>query len=475
MQNLIPIVVDLDETLARTDFFYESLLVFVKKNPLNLIKAIWLLITKGKAQLKAEICKSVNINPELIPYNHKLIDWIKQKKAKGHQLVLATATHKSIAESVNEHLGLFDLVLASDENQNLKGPKKRDKLVELYGEKQFTYVGDSFADLKVWPSAYSAVVINPSDKLLKQAQAISKVETVIEEQTDSNLFFKAIRLHQWIKNLLIFVPLFTSHNLTDGQLVFRATLAFLAFSLCASAIYIINDLFDLQDDRQHRSKYKRPFASGQLSIITGVFICFVCLLLSILLGLYLGADFLGVIIGYLVITSFYSLYFKFVVMLDIVVLAGLYTVRILAGAVAIDVELSSWLLAYSMFIFLSLAIMKRYTELDGLKRQGRDESFKSRGYLIKDMQMLAVIGSASGYISVLVMALFINSLSESNLYTNPALLWWVCPLLLFWIGRIWLLAHRGGIDDDPIYYVIKDKISWLLGVVVIALFLAASN
>ncbi len=475
MQNLIPIVVDLDETLARTDFFYESLLVFVKKNPFNLIKAIWLLITQGKAQLKSEICKSVNIKPELIPYNHKLIDWIKQKKAKGHQLILATATHKSIAESVNEHLGLFDLVLATDENQNLKGLNKRNKLVELYGEKQFTYVGDSYADLKVWPSAYSAVVINPSDKLLKEVQAVSKVETVIAEENSPDRFFKAIRIHQWVKNFLVFVPLFTSHNLTDGQLVFRAAIAFLAFSLCASAIYIINDLFDLQDDRQHRSKYKRPFASGQMSIIKGVLICIVCLLLSMLLGLYLGADFLGVIIVYLLITLLYSLYFKFVVMLDIVVLAGLYTIRILAGAVAINVELSSWLLAYSMFIFLSLAIMKRYTELYGLKQQGRDESFKSRGYLIKDMQMLAIIGSASGYISVLVMALFINSLSESNLYARPALLWWVCPLLLFWIGRVWLLAGRGGIDDDPIYYVIRDKISWVLGIIVIVLFLAASS
>lgn len=475
IQMLTPIVVDLDDTLARTDFFYESLLKFIKKNPLNLFRAIFILFTKGKAFLKSRICEEVNVNASLIPYDDELIEWLKEKKELGHKVILATATHQKFAQQVGNHLGIFDQVLATNEQINLKGENKQKKLIELFGEKQFTYVGDSFADLKVWKSAKSAVVMHPSKKLLQQVQSIIQVEKIFTTQKDAKRIFKAIRLHQWVKNLLLLVPLFTSHNLGDYELLGKAVVAFFAFSFCASSVYIINDFFDLEDDRRHRTKHKRPFASGQISIVKGVVIGCGCLFLSLILSLYLGPKFLAILIIYFFITLLYSLFFKFKAILDIVVLAGLYTLRIIAGAVAIDVELSSWLLAFSMFIFLSLAIMKRYTELHGLKQQGKDGSVKSRGYLVADMDMLAIIGSASGYISVLIMALFINSLAASNLYSNPNLLWWVCPFLLFWIGRIWLFAGRGGIDDDPIHFVIQDKTSWLLGIIIIVLFLLASS
>ncbi len=458
--------------MACTDFFYESLLKYIKQNPFNFFRAVSTLFTKGKALLKAQICEAVEIDVALIPYNSELISWLKERKKLGHQIVLATATHENIAQKVSNHLGFFDQVLATDENINLKGASKQKKLIELFGEKQFTYVGDSQADLKVWRSAKTAAIVSPTEKLVKQVKAIVDVERIFTKKKDFTIIFKAIRLHQWVKNTLLFVPLFTSHNFDNVELLIKIVVAFFTFSLCASGVYIFNDLLDLEDDRQHRTKSTRPFASGQLSIINGVVIALCCLVTSLILSFYLGDKFLFLLLVYFLTTLLYSLYFKFIVMLDIVVLAGLYTVRIIAGAFAIDVVLSSWLLAFSMFIFLSLAIMKRYTELYGLTQQGQNNQ-NSRGYVVTDMNMLAILGSACGYISVLVMALFINSLTESNLYTKPGLLWWVCPFLLFWIGRIWLLAGRGEVDDDPIHYVIKDKPSWLLAIVVIALFLSA--
>ena len=469
----LPIVVDLDDTLANTDFFFESLLLFIKQNPFNVFRVLIWILKNDRARLKSKIADSVTIDVSVIPYNLELINWIKDKKKQGHAIILATASDYRFADAVANHLGLFDQVLATRNDHNLKGANKEQKLIELFGAKGFMYAGDSEADLKVWRSAQSAIYVGSSDELRQKIQTLTHLEKQISVTQNKSTLFSAIRIHQWVKNALIFIPLLTSHNLFELGKTSHALLAFLAFSLCASAVYIINDFFDLQDDRRHRTKQRRAFASGQISIIKGGLICLVCLFASLIFSLSVGVDFFLVMLVYFITTLLYSLILKSKMMIDIILLAGLYTLRIIAGAVAINVDLSFWLLAFSMFIFLSLAIMKRYIELLGLENSASDKNSMVRGYQLNDIKMLSSLGTASGFIAVLIMALYVNSPDVTQLYSQPEYLWAVCPVLLFWTGRIWLQANRGKVDDDPVSYVIKDTQSWICIIALIILFYLA--
>ena len=467
---LTPIVVDLDDTLARTDFFFESLLIFIKKNPINFFRALAWLLQKDRAYLKARIAQSVDIDVTTIPFNKPLISWLETKKQLGHQLILATATHRKYADAVANQLGLFDRVLATEDDLNLKGTNKEKKLIELFGLKGFIYVGDSKADLLVWRSAESAVLVGGTQHIKGELKKVTRLDHEFPHENDKRVWLRAIRIHQWVKNLLLFVPLLTSHNLNDSSKLGLAITAFFAFSLCASSVYILNDFFDLRDDRKHRSKHLRAFASGDLSIVKGVVAFSVCLLLSFILSLIVGTEFLQVICIYFAATLLYSLYLKSQIMLDIILLAVLFTLRIIAGAVAIDVDLSFWLLAFSMFIFLSLAIMKRYIELLGIKNSAVQDDVKARGYYVSDIKILSSLGTTCGCLAVLIMAFYVNSPAVAQLYSQQQLLWLMCPLLLFWICRTWLKASRGNVDDDPITFVIKDKVSWICTALVLLLF-----
>ncbi|MEZ5510873.1 MAG: UbiA family prenyltransferase [Gammaproteobacteria bacterium] len=460
-QKQAPLVVDLDGTLIRTDLLIESFMLLIKQNIFNLFMVVlWLL--KGKATLKAEIARRVDIPVELLPYNQDLIEYLKKEKAKGREIILATASHVRYAHSVARHVGLFDDVLASDDTRNLSGATKRAALTERYGEKQYVYAGNAPVDLKVWEHCQQAVVVG-SKGLAQRASRHCSIEHHIQPAKPGlKVILKALRVHQWVKNALILVPLLTSHIITDPAALLLGMLAFFAFSFCASSVYFLNDLLDLNDDRRHATKRNRPFAAGTLSLVAGLVGTPLLLLLSIAICWFLPWEFALVLGIYYVLTVAYSFSLKRIVMVDVITLAALYTVRIVAGAAAVSVTLSFWLLSFSVFVFLSLAIVKRYTELMKLKEKSARKAL-GRGYQVEDLELLSSLGGASGYLSVLVLALYINSPEVKSLYHEPQLMWPACLILLYWVSRIWIIAHRGNMDDDPIVFALKDKISVVCG------------
>ncbi|KOX99793.1 hypothetical protein AL066_26530 [Pseudomonas nunensis] len=459
-----PLVVDLDGTLLRSDLLLETGMAFVRHKPLSLFKPIrWLL--KGKAALKEGLAKATHLDVTVLPYDQEVIALIERERVKGRTIVLATASHISLAERIAEHLQLFDQVLASNSERNLSSHKKRDLLVELYGAQGFDYIGNSLDDIEVWKSARSAYVVNPESGVERRAAAHGNVKQVIQSNTPGlNHWMKALRLHQWMKNALIFVPLFAAHQITNPLLVWQGLVAFLLFGLCASSVYLLNDLLDLADDRHHASKRNRPFAAGRLSIKSGL-IAFPAFLATAFIGalLLLPWQFAAVLAAYYVLTLAYSLSLKRHMAIDVISLAILYTVRIIAGAAATSLELTFWILAFSMFIFLSLALVKRYAELRDARKKGHTEKTRGRGYYPDDLEMISSLGASSGYLAVMVLALYIHDQSTNALYSHPQVIWLACPLLLFWITRIWMLTHRGQMHDDPVVFAVRDRISLMVG------------
>lgn len=456
-QKLHPLVVDLDGTLIRSDVLIESFMLLIKQNIFNLfLVVLWLL--KGKANLKAEIARRVDIPVELLPFNNELIDYLKAEKAKGRTLLLATASHQRYAHAVAAHLGLFDDVVASDHEHNLSGSAKRAVLTGRFGEKQYVYAGNAPVDLKVWEHCSAAVVV-AGKGLAKAAERHCPVERhFTPPRVGFKVVLKALRVHQWVKNALIFVPLLTSHMITHPDGLLHGVLAFFAFSCCASSVYFLNDLLDLNDDRRHATKRNRPFAAGTLPLTVGLVGTPVLLGLAVALCWFLPLQFVCVLALYYVLTIAYSFKLKRIVMVDVITLAALYTIRIVAGAVAVSVTLSFWLLSFSVFVFLSLAIVKRYTELMKLREKSARTAL-GRGYQVEDLELLSSLGGSAGYISVLVLALYINSPEVRSLYSNPEMMWPACMVMLYWVSRIWIIAHRGGMDDDPIVFALKDKSS----------------
>ncbi|MCK6498733.1 MAG: UbiA family prenyltransferase, partial [Nitrospira sp.] len=449
-----PLCVDLDGTLIKTDLLWESLLLLLKQQPLLLFQfPFWLL--KGKAHFKHEIARRVAVDVTSLPYHDELVAFLDEERRAGRELVLATASHVLYAQAVAAHLGLFeDRVYGSDASTNLKGARKVALLVKRYGVRQFAYAGNSTADLPVWAEAGEAIVVNAPPGLVSRARALTTVSRVFESPARRlKVIAKALRVHQWAKNALVFVPVIASHQFTNGRALLEASLAFLAFSLSASAVYIVNDCLDLSSDRIHPKKKHRPFASGNLSIPFGLVLAAACLIGGFLLALALPTAFLVVLAGYFALTTAYSFYLKQFVLLDVIVLAQLYTVRIYGGGAATDVVPSHWLLTFSLFLFLSLALVKRFTELRLMSTM--DESaLHGRGYWVSDQEHISSIGTASGLLAVLVLALYISSKDVLLLYSHPEVLWLVCPVMLYWITRIWMLAYRNQMDDDPVVFAV---------------------
>ena len=458
----IPLCVDLDGTLVGTDMLVESFLVLVKSNPLYLVLSpFWLL--KGKAHLKREIARRVRIDPGSLPYAPDLLAFLTEEHRRGRPLVLATASDELIARPIADHLGLFGEVLASDGRTNLSGSKKLEALRGKFGAKGFDYVGDGKEDLKIWECARYAFLASPSRLVLKKAQDIATVKQVFGRQRENlRSIFKSLRTHQWAKNVLIFVSLITAHKLTNGLLALRSALAFLAFSLCASSGYILNDLLDLTADRKHARKRARPFASGDLPLAFGILAVPLLLIAGLSLAATLPPEFLMTTVLYFVLSCAYSFYFKKMIIADVVILAALYTLRIFAGSEAIGVPTSHWLMAFSMFMFTSLAFVKRFSEIRSLHDENKAH-VAGRGYVPGDLEQLASLGAASGYVGVLVFALYVNSGEVSVLYAHPARLWLIAPFILYWISRIRILAHRGEVDEDPVIFALKDKATYLAG------------
>ncbi|HEY0202160.1 MAG TPA: UbiA family prenyltransferase, partial [Burkholderiaceae bacterium] len=402
-----PLVVDMDGTLIRTDLLHESALALLRQSFWAALRIpLWLL--RGKAAMKAEIARRVTIDPAALPYNQPLLDWLRVQKAQGRRLILATASDHHLAERVAAHLGLFDAVWASDGSTNLAGAAKRAKLDAELGPRGYSYAGNSSADLHVWRGAASAVVVDAPAALLRAAQALTPIEHV-EPRRPAGLrtWLKALRLHQWLKNLLIFLPPLAAHQFGNPSLWLVMATAFVAFGLTASSVYILNDLLDLADDRHHHRKRNRPFAAGTIPLLHGVLATPVLLAGAVLLCLWLPWQFALVLAAYYALTLAYSFWLKREAVIDVIALAMLYTVRILAGAAAMHVVPSFWLLAFSMSLFLSLALLKRYAELDHLRRSAGDtpqekaQMVRGRGYTVDDLDLLRSMGTATGYSSVL--------------------------------------------------------------------------
>lgn len=450
-------------------------MAFVRSHPLQLFKPLgWL--TKSKATLKEGLALATDIDVSVLPYDPQVIDFIKAEKLTGRQIVLATASHTTLAERIAVHLQLFDVVMASDSERNLSAHRKRDLLIEHYGEQGFDYMGNSHDDMLVWAAARTAYVVNPESGVEKKARAQGNVAEVIKSNVSGPRdWLKALRMHQWMKNILIFVPLLASHQLTNPLLLWQGILGFLFFGLCASSVYLLNDLLDLADDRHHKTKRNRPFASGRLSIRFGL-IVFPCLLIAAFAGsLWLLPErFAGVLGAYYILTLAYSLYLKRQMAVDVIALAMLYTVRIIAGCAAFAQPLTFWILAFSMFIFLSLALIKRYAELREARTKGHTKKTRGRGYYPSDLEMISSLGAASGYLSVMVLALYIHDGITAALYTSPQIIWLACPLLLFWVTRVWMLTHRGEMHDDPVVFAIRDRVSLMVGVMFCLVFWLAT-
>lgn len=464
MQTNRPLVVDLDGTLLRSDMLVESAFAFVRHHPLRAWAPFsWLM--GGKAHLKAKLAAEVTIDVTTLPYDSRAIAFLEAQKQQGRSLVLATASHLNYAEAIAAHLGLFDRVLATHGEINLSATTKRNVLVQEYGEKGYDYLGNSRDDLKVWASAHQAYVANPEFGVEAAARRLGNVaQTVASQGLPWRAWMKQLRLHQWAKNALLFVPLLASHKIGEIELLFTGLFAFLLFGLCASSVYLLNDLLDLDDDRQHSSKRFRPLASGTVPIKAALLV-FPMLLLAAFSGaiLLLPWKFTLALASYYALTLAYSLVLKRVMTVDVIVLAMLYTVRIVAGTFAFGVSLTFWMLAFSMFLFLSLALVKRYAELRESRSKGQTEQARGRGYYPGDLDMIAALGAASGYLAVMVLALYIQEQGTQALYQSPETIWLACPLLLYWITRVWMIAHRGWMHDDPVVFALKDRNSLILG------------
>ncbi len=471
----IPLILDLDGTVVRTDTLIEGVLRVAASQPLALFALLPALL-RGRAAFKQRVTAAAHLDPATLVYNEDVLTLAREARAEGRRVFLVTAADRGIADDVARHLGLFDGVFASEDNVNLKGDTKAALLVATFGEAGFDYVGDASADRPVWRRARRAIMVAPSSSLARQVRAeCTHVETVgrrIGLVGRLRVIAKAIRVHQWAKNALIFVPVLAAHQATSLTEL-RAAIAFAAFSLCASSVYLLNDLVDLPHDRVHPSKRRRPFASGALPLTLGPLLIAVTLGGGLLLAAFLPARFLLMLFVYYACTVAYSFVLKRQMVTDVLMLAGLYTIRIFAGAAATGISISFWLLAFSMFLFFSLAVVKRQTELTQLVRAGRGK-VAGRGYLLDDLTMLNSMAASSGYMAVLVMALYINSADVLALYHNPKVLWLLCPVLLFWISRVLMLSNRGQMHDDPVVFALRDRVSLLTGAIGFAIFVAAS-
>lgn len=469
------LAVDLDGTLIASDMLHESFWATLGRNPLAILKAIGAYSTGGRAALKAFLAERADVDVALLPYKDAVLEEVRLAKENGMHVVLATASDRRFADEIADHLQVFDEVLASDGKTNLKSQAKAEALVAKFGEGGFVYAGDSAADLPVWAASAEALVVDAKPALAEKIDApvVRQVETLREDGSELRAGLKALRPHQWLKNLLIFIPMLLAHDLTGASFLIALT-AFVAFSLVASSVYVLNDLVDLSADRAHPRKRRRPFASGALPLSAGLWLAPGLLISGVVLGALAGPLFLLVLLFYYLCTLAYSLVLKRIAVIDICMLAGLYTLRVIAGGAATMNAPSVWLLGFSIFFFLALAAVKRQAELVDMTARG-DEAAPGRGYQRDDLPLITMMALASGYVSVLVAGLYLTSDSVTELYPFPSLLWGICAVLIYWVSRIVMLTHRQRMHDDPIVFAVTDKVSLFCGVSIVALVLLASE
>ena len=470
-RSLLPLVVDLDGTLTPTDTLFEAAVRSVRRAPAGVLRwPLWL--AAGRAAFKARMVEGSDWRGQHIPLREEFVAYLHGESARGRRLVLATAADRRIADEVARRIGLFDTVIASDGQRNLKGEAKLQAIRETVGP-DFAYAGDSAADLPIWRQARAAVLVGSNQAVLARARREAAVEREFPaDAAGPAVWLRAMRVHQWVKNVLIFVPLLTAFAFLDWHKVAAALLAFVAFSLTASATYIVNDLWDLDADRLHPRKRQRPLASGLLTIRGAVLLAGTLLAAGLGLAALLSPRYLAVVAVYLVATSAYSWSLKRYVLADVLGLAMLYVLRIFAGAVAIGVQASTWLMAFSLFLFFSLALVKRCSELVLLQGQGRT-SASGRDYRVEDLGVLWPLGTGAALCAAVVFGLFVSSPEVRARYASPDLLWLVDVALLYWTARLWVKTSRGEMDDDPIVFAARDAGSRVVVGVMVALALAA--
>jgi 4-hydroxybenzoate polyprenyltransferase len=450
------LAVDLDGTLSRTDTLHEALLGLLAKRPALLLKLPgWL--GQGRAAFKARIADHHLADPASLPLNEAVLERVRCARAEGRRTALVSAADQRQAEAVADAMELFDEVHGSDAERNLKGAAKAAFLTERYGAGAFDYIGDAHADIPVWAAARRAITVTRDPRLRRAAEAANSHVEHLDPPGGNRVraILRAMRPHQWSKNMLLFLPLLAAHEFDALGAVF---LGFLAFCATASSVYVVNDLLDLGADRAHPRKRLRPFAAGDLSALDGAKLAGGLLVLALILGLLTGSVlFLGVLAIYLAATFAYSLTLKRRLIVDVLTLAGLYTIRIVAGGVAAGLVLSPWLLGFSMFLFLGLAAVKRQAELTDQIQTGRESA--GRAYQVEDLPLLMALALSSGIAAILVLALYIASDDVQVLYDRPQVLWLLCPILLYWILRMVMQTHRGNMTDDPIVFAATDRIS----------------
>jgi 4-hydroxybenzoate polyprenyltransferase/phosphoserine phosphatase len=451
-----PLVVDLDGTLVRSDLLIETAFSELGQRPQSFFEILGAL-RQGKAALKHRLA-SREFDPSILPYDRGVLARIEEARAMDRPVYLASASNARLVEAVADHLGLFTGWFASDEMTNLAGEAKAKQLMEAFGERGFDYLGNDAADLPVWARAEKVIAIRTSAGVARRlAGTGADIEHLPCEKATWRTWAKLLRVHQYAKNALVFLPLLAAH-LFEGGAFLNAFLAAVAFSLCASSVYLVNDLVDLQDDRRHRTKCERPLASGAIPLIDGVLAIPVLFLAAAAVAASVSLSFLGVLLAYFALTTAYSFVLKRKMLVDVITLAGLYTVRVIGGAVAIGVTASPWLLAFCMAMFMSLALIKRYVEL-AARLDANMPDPTSRDYRVADLEMVGALAAAAGFSGVIVFALYISGESVDALYTRPQVLWLVCPLLMYWIGRALILARRREMDDDPVAFALRDRVS----------------
>lgn len=466
-----PLVVDLDGSLVNSDTLIENCLGLLRADPLGFLRCLPSLL-HGKAAFKAAVAQAVALDPALLPYNEAVMELIRRARQRGVKVFLATAADQRIAGVVHDHLGLFDGFFASADGRNLSGAAKAAALVAAFGVGGFDYVGNDHADLEVWERAGEVYVVAPGAGLRREIERRHPGLVVVSAPTGSPAHYaKALRVHQWIKNILLFVPAVAGH-VFQLETWLSLVLGFVAFSLCASSAYLLNDLLDLPNDRQDRAKRHRPFAAGLIPLQHGLVLAPLLLLSGLALGAILTPSFLAALVGYYVLTLAYSFALKRLSMLDVVALSGLYGIRMVAGAAVSGVPLSHWLAAFAMFLFLFLALIKRATELRWQKDAGRT-NISGRGYSADDLGIIEAMAAGAGFVSVMVFALYVSSIEVAQLYGHPERLWAGCLVMIYWVGHVLLLTHRGRMHDDPVIFAVTDRTSLACGLV-LALIVGAS-
>ena len=466
----VPLVVDVDGTLVSGDLLIEGLARFLAVSPLRLL-ALPFWLARGRATLKRRIARAVSLPPATLVLNPAVLDEIASAKAVGREIWLASASDEISVAPLAEAVGAAGC-LASDGRTNLAGQAKAAALVERFGEGGFDYIGNERRDMAVWKHARRAIGVALSASLaLRVCSLDEKARFLPGLGSGPRDYVRALRPHQWVKNVLVFVPLIAAHE-TQPWLYAVTAAVFVALSACASGTYLLNDLLDLPYDRRHTSKHQRPMAAGKVPLLpmmgTGAVLVTGGLGLAFSLSFWAGLS----VLGYLIVSLAYSLLIKRQIFLDVVTLALLYALRVFAGAVTASTPLSPWFLAFFLFVFLTLAVVKRQHELRTLHRSGGTNT-AGRAYATDDLGAMTALAAGSGFAAVVVFALYIQSSVVHTLYSRPAFLWAICPLMLYWMGRTTLLANRGAVADDPVVFAMRDRVSWLTGFVVLITFAAA--